>query len=148
MAEILFKRGLVVRSDSFSGVFGIFCLLNVGWPYEIELETFEAQTFEIAAESVNTWTTASMAEKEYEKPSVRWQYVAPSNKEKFVVFCCCAGPATANRWRVTDGYKSGRVALTSLKKQEGDFDTRESKSGPSDLLTTKVTQLETSSCSS
>lgn len=121
VAEILTKRGLVVRSDLSGGLFGVCCFLNVGWPNELKLNEFEAQTCVILEEALSEWKNAAVAEKEYKKPLNRWTYHSPSKSEKFRVFFCCAKPSTADRWRMTDNYTREGVALTELKTREGDI---------------------------
>jgi len=131
VAEIMTKRGLVCRSGSAGGLFGLFCLLNVGWPNELDLGKFEVQSKAIAAEAVANWTQAQQEgqQKEHLKPLNRWAYLSPSSMEKFKVCCCCAKPSSADRWRPTDDYYTNTntnntnraaVALTELKTREGD----------------------------
>lgn len=123
VAEVVTKRGLVSRSGIFGGGFGVCCMLNVGWPNELHLKAFEAQSSEIVAEAVQNWKSAMAAEKEYKQPLQRWPYYSPSKGEKLRVFCCCAKPSSADRWRPTDNNASntleGGVALTELKTREG-----------------------------
>jgi len=104
VAEILVKRGLVYRSDTFGGFFGICCWLNVGWPNDLDLKKFDVQSHAIAVEALNSW-------KGDQQPLNRWAYHSPSTHEKFHVFCCCTKPASAKRWPA--------VALTELKTHEG-----------------------------
>jgi len=131
VAEILTKRGLVTRSTYAGGLLGVFCLLNVGWPNEINLKAFGAQRRAIAAEAVDSWKAAAAAEKEYQRPLNRWPYYSRTKREHCKVLCCCGKPTSANRWRATSEYNTtklhgrsngGVVALTELKVREATDD--------------------------
>lgn len=128
VGEILTQRGLVSRSGNGGGLFGVCCLLNVGWPNQLNLREFELQGKSIANEAVGNWKEALAAEKEYQQPLSRWPYLSPSSKEKCKVFCCCGKPSSANRWRVHSQSRDPPpprgegVALEELKTREGTDD--------------------------
>jgi len=89
VAEILTKRGLVTRSGNAGGLFGVFCLLNVGWPNELDLGEFESQGRSIAAEAVAAWKSAVVAQKDYQKPLNRWPYFSQQTRKTLCVLLLC-----------------------------------------------------------
>lgn len=113
VGEIIVKRGLVSRSNYGGGLFGVCCVLNVGWPNQLNLKALEVQSSDIAEEAINNWKQSLAAKKEHQKPLNRWPYYSPSKGEKCKVFFCCAKPFSAGRFPVGD------VALEELKTRDG-----------------------------
>src|SRR4051812_1083950 len=79
VAEILTQGGLITRSDYGGGLFGVLCCVNAGWPAQLNLKKFGAQSVAIADQAVNdmSWKGAAVAQKEYQMPIRRWTYVRP-----------------------------------------------------------------------
>ncbi len=59
VAQILVTRQLISSAHWYDALFGILCCLNVGRPYQLDLEKFEKQRQGIAAEAVSAWESVA-----------------------------------------------------------------------------------------